>query len=125
MAAILIIDDDAQVRSVLRLMLTRQGHEVEEAENGVQGMAAFQRRPFALVFSDIFMPEKEGLETIREMRKLSPTLKIIAMSGGSGIGNADFLKIAGNLGADHTLHKPFDAQAVQAALLKLLGPSKS
>lgn len=121
MAAILLIDDNAQVRYVLRLMLSTLGHEVVEAEDGEHGLAAFQQRPTQLVFCDLFMPNKEGLETIRELRQFAPGVKIVAMSGGSGnFGKPDFLRMAQSLGADTTISKPFDVQVLRDMVARLL-----
>jgi DNA-binding response OmpR family regulator len=107
MALILVIDDDAALRDVVRRILTGAGHEVIEAENGVVGIEfAAARRP-TIAITDILMPEKEGIETIRELRRLKLGLKIIAMSGGSPNKGMLYLDAAKTLGADATLMKPF------------------
>jgi len=110
MARILIVDDEDMVRLTLRKFLETAGHEVFEAENGEKGLKAFQDQPADLVITDIIMPEKEGIETIVDLKKEVPDLPIIAISGGGRIGNMDFLEIAGKLGARHVLSKPFDRQ---------------
>jgi CheY-like chemotaxis protein len=121
MALILLIDDNNQVRATLRLMLESLGHEVEEAEDGQRGLEVFQQHPAPLVFCDLFMPNMEGLETIRKLRKLAPGVKIVAMSGGIGdFGKPDFLRMARSLGADATLPKPFDVQVLRETLEKFL-----
>jgi two-component system, chemotaxis family, chemotaxis protein CheY len=119
MATILLIEDNPQVRPILRMMLQMLGHQVAEAEDGNQGIAVFQQNPAAVVFCDLFMPEKEGLETIRELRTLAPTVKIVAMSGGPMLGGPDFLRMARSLGADATLSKPFDVQSLRETLERL------
>jgi two-component system chemotaxis response regulator CheY len=121
MATILLIDDNVQVRYVLRMMLSVLGHEVVEAEDGQHGLEAFQQRPAEVVFCDLFMPNKEGLETIRELRQLAPGVKIVAMSGGSAnFGKPDFLQMAQTFGADATLSKPFDVQVLRETVAQLL-----
>lgn len=123
MARILVIDDKAEIRKLLRISLSGAGHEVMEAKNGVEGLQRFQQTRPDLIMCDILMPEKEGFETIRELRVLDPGLKIIAMSG--GIPNADFdpLPIASLLGARATLAKPFDLSLLQSTVKRVLAES--
>lgn len=107
MARILVIDDDASVRMVVRAMLNRAGHKVAEAPDGQIGVAHYQALSPDLVLTDIIMPNQEGIETIIQLRRLEPPARIIAMSGGSRIGNADFLSMAAKLGAASVIAKPF------------------
>lgn len=117
MAKILIIDDEDQYRSTLKKMLEKAGYnEIEEAANGSAGLKIFQRHHFDLVITDIIMPEKEGIETIVELLRIDPRIKIIAMSGGGRIGPENYLELARHLGAGKTLAKPFK----QAELLQLV-----
>jgi CheY-like chemotaxis protein len=111
---ILVIDDDALVRQALMLVLESRGYEVQCAPEGRQGLRAYQKRRPDLVISDIIMPEMEGIETILELRILSPDCPIIAISGGGRFGKVDFLAVAKELGATATLSKPFE----QADLLQ-------
>lgn len=108
MAKILVIDDDDTVRLSVRLALEDAEHEVDEATNGAEGLDQLKSQLADLVVTDIFMPEKEGLETIDEIRRDYPQIKIIAISGGGRIDPQDYLEIARQLGADHVLFKPFD-----------------
>jgi len=114
MARILVVDDEELARFTIRDILETAGHEVAEAENGNEAISAHNANPFDLVITDIVMPEKEGLETIVELRHDHPKLKIIAISGGGGTRNEDYLKLttdllnlAEDLGADNILAKPF------------------
>jgi two-component system chemotaxis response regulator CheY len=119
MADILVIDDNDAVRSLMAQMLASAGHAVEEARNGVEGIAKFHARPPALVIADLFMPQKEGIETIRELRAHSPTLPIIAVSG--DIRSAGFfLKAAMALGATAALEKPFAKSDLLATVARCL-----
>jgi CheY-like chemotaxis protein len=106
-ADILIIDDEAPMRHLLRVILERSGHTVAEACNGAEGVRACAEWSFDLVLCDILMPEREGLETIRELRRTQPWLRIIAMSGGISNSSMDPLRMAALLGACATLPKPF------------------
>jgi DNA-binding NtrC family response regulator len=121
MAKILIIDDDDQMRSMLLQMLARAGHEVVEARNGMEGIALFRATPTELIITDLIMPEKEGIETIIELRKEFPEVRIIAISGGGKTGLLDFLPLAKRLGAARTLAKPFERHTLVEAVEEVLG----
>src|SRR4030095_5251414 len=94
MTRILLVDDDEQFRSMLSQSLKRAGYEVTEARNGSEGIDLYRDHPSDLIITDLIMPEKEGLETIREYRKSYPDAKIIAISGGSRNSSIDYLKMA-------------------------------
>jgi len=108
MVKCLIIDDDSLVRNTIVRILERKGHQVVTACDGRVGLKLFQQERPDVVVTDIIMPDKEGIETIREIRNLAPNAKIIAISGGARVGNVDFLAMAAKLGASETLCKPFD-----------------
>lgn len=108
MQKILVIDDNAVVRDTLVQMLEGEGYCVLSAEDGRRGLAVFRNERPDLVITDIIMPEKEGIETIRDIRGECPNAKIIAISGGGRIGNTDFLHIARQLGASDVVAKPLD-----------------
>lgn len=121
MQRILIIDDDHHILLMIKKMLERAGFEVDLASNGVEGLELFQRIQADLVITDIIMPEKEGLETIREMKRLQPELKIIAMSGGGKISADNYLETAKIFGASMVLEKPFSQKTMILAVSDLLG----
>jgi two-component system, chemotaxis family, chemotaxis protein CheY len=121
MSKILIIDDDPLVRSVIARVLRLEGHDLLVAVDGRRGVELFQSEHPELVITDIIMPEKEGLETIREIRAISPEAKIIAMSGGGRIGNADILAIAAEFGAREILGKPFEPSELTDSVQRCLG----
>src|SRR5258708_20407452 len=108
MTKILVIDDDAIVRETIIQILEDRGYQVVSAEDGKRGLASFRGEKPDLVITDIIMPEKEGIQTITEIRRERPDAKVIAISGGGRIGNTDFLKIAQKLGASDAIAKPFD-----------------
>jgi CheY-like chemotaxis protein len=107
MPKVLVIDDDGLVRDTIVRILARKGYDVIVATDGRRGVQMFCRERPDLVITDIIMPEKEGLETIREIRAVCSDAKIIAISGGARIGNMDFLEMAGKLGASEIIPKPF------------------
>ena len=120
MGKILVIDDDAQVRTYLRHLLEREGHEVHTADNGKTGTRAYRDTRPDLVVLDVIMPEQEGLETIRKLRAEAPGLKIIAISGGGQLVPETFLDVARRLGAARTLTKPFGRGEFLGAVDELL-----
>ena len=119
MALVLIIEDNPHTLATLREILVSEDHAVLEARNGKEGLALFQSRLPALVITDIIMPEKEGIETILELRRMAPACKIIAMSGGGFVGKTDFLALAKKAGADAVLEKPFGATQLLDAVAHL------
>jgi DNA-binding NtrC family response regulator len=120
MARILIIDDDESITSLLRMVLSRQGYEVVTAANGREGVKLFNSTPADLVISDILMPEMDGLEALKQLRQLSPNLKLIAVSGGGGRLKMDVLRVAELLGAAATFEKPYKIDALLASVRQLL-----
>jgi DNA-binding response OmpR family regulator len=121
MAQILIIEDDIQFRPMLEQMLTSQGYQVISSENGIQGMEQFRRHQPALVITDILMPEKDGIETILEIKRESPSTRIIAISGGRRSISPKFsLDSATLLGVDSVLAKPFTRQQLLDTIRNVL-----
>lgn len=120
MARILVVDDEPLICSMLDAVLTRAGHDVMIAGDGKQAIAMVEDGPVDLVIADIVMPEKDGLETITQLRKERPRLKIIAISGGSRVGNFDFLAMAERLGAAETFYKPLDNDELLKAVARCL-----
>ena len=110
MTRVLVIDDEELARFTVREILEGAGYEVAEAKNGNQGLAFQKAQPNDLVITDIIMPDKEGVETIIELKRDFPTLPIIAISGGGRTRNLDFLKLAEQYGAQKVLAKPFSEE---------------
>jgi CheY-like chemotaxis protein len=120
MARILIIDDEAMIRELLMEMLEREGYETITASDGKDGMRVYRENPADLIITDIIMPEKEGIETIMEIRRDFRDAKVIAMSGGGRIGSETYLQIAKAFGANGTLAKPFDRQELLKQVHEIL-----
>jgi CheY-like chemotaxis protein len=120
MAQVLLIDDDPKMRTTLRRILESAGHAVLEAGNGREGLSLFQSRAFDVVVTDIIMPEKEGIETIIELRRTARGSRILAISGGGHAGKVDFLAVAKKLGADLVLQKPIRAAELLRAVATLV-----
>lgn len=127
MAHILIIDDDAGVRDVLKRFLERFGYTVSAASSGREGLKLAQQLPPDIIITDIFMPEMDGLEVILEIRKRNPHrfggIPVIAMSGGMltlGAKSISFLQQAKAFGAARVFPKPLDFAGIQSAVQELL-----
>jgi len=120
MARILVIDDDEQVRLMIRAMLERIGHQVVEAPDGVVGLQIFHDCPADLVITDIVMPQKGGIATIYELLREYPDLRIIALSGGGASRGTDYLAIARQIGASRTISMPVDMEELTEAVGELL-----
>lgn len=121
MANILIVDDDKQIRSMLKQMLEREGHQVNTACDGVQALSAMLQKIPDLVITDLIMPEKEGLELIRELRRYYPDLKIVVITGGSRlIKPGGYLNTARLLGANLSFQKPIERKEFVSSINNLL-----
>ena len=116
MARILVIDDEYDIRIALRKMLEYAGYEVIEASNGREGIQVFTQNAVDLIITDILMPEKDGVEILRELRADYPSVKIIAISGRGH----EYLPIAREFGAFSTLFKPFQQSDVLKAVAEAL-----
>ena len=114
MATILVMDDEAPIRALLRSALESAGHEVMVAADGRAGLALYRETPADLVIADILMPELSGLETIMELTREFLNVKVIAITGApSEDGLLDHAKL---LGARRTLRKPFGLQDLLSAV---------
>jgi DNA-binding response OmpR family regulator len=120
MKQILIIDDEPQIRSMLKMMLEREGFNVIVASDGKEGMKIFEKEPVDLVITDLIMPEKEGIEVIQELRKNNSNLPIIAISGGGKNSPDTYLNIAKLLGANAIFEKPVAKEKLIDAVNKAL-----
>jgi two-component system, chemotaxis family, chemotaxis protein CheY len=125
MPSILLIDDEESFRAVLKVSLEQMGHTVVAAKDGREGVASYSKGTFDLVITDLIMPDKEGIETIMDLRKLNPAVKIIAMSGGGRVTSVDYLQIARQVGAKKILAKPFLYEEIKEAIEQLTEPAAS
>ena len=121
MARILVIEDDEMVRELLQEILARAGYEVAQAPDGEVGIRLYRNEPADVVITDLVMPNKEGIETIMEMRRDFPDVKIIAISGGGHSSPTRHLDMAKQLGAQRTLAKPFLPHDILNAVRELVG----
>ena len=120
MARILIIDDEAMIRDLLVNILERQGYETITASGGKDGIKIYRENPTDLIITDLLMPEKDGLETIMDLRREFHDVKIIAMSGGGKVDPETYLQIAKTMGAIETIAKPFDRKELLKTIREIL-----
>jgi len=116
MPGILIVEDDKELREMLKTSLIRNKYTVIEAIDGKDAISHFKPSIIDLVITDIIMPEEDGLKVIMKLREFKPKLKIIAISGGGKAGPGSYLKLAKALGADTVFSKPF---SVNDLILKI------
>jgi CheY-like chemotaxis protein len=105
---ILVVDDNEDLRTTIQALLQADGFEVAVAADGEAALVLNRSRPADVVITDLFMPDKDGIETIIELKKLYPNIKIVAMSGWTSTQGSDYLQVAREIGAAVTLQKPFD-----------------
>ena len=110
MASVLVIEDERNLRNIVCSILRQAGHDVVEVEDGCEVTEEILNQDLDLVITDILMPEKEGIQTIIELHRNNPQLKIIGMSGGGMDGPEHYLDMAKEFGADDTLQKPFSKE---------------
>jgi len=113
---VLVIDDDAQIRDLLRQALEESGYEVRDACDGDLGIKSYRENPTDLVITDIIMPDKEGLETIMDFKREFKDVKIFAISGGGAVDPEEYLRMAKKIGALKTFVKPFSMREIIAAV---------
>jgi len=131
MGSILIIDDEQDIRDALLMVLESVGHDVKVASNGDEAVELQRREPADLIITDIIMPGKDGVDTIKEIRQEFPGTRIIAISGGGGVKSADYvpqaitttayLAAAKQAGADMVITKPFERKDLIQAVADMFG----
>lgn len=125
MTHILVIEDDPLIQIVYQQWLERAGYQVSLASEGGEALKRFKQLSPDLVITDLIMPGMEGIETIIELRKLQPSLKIVAVSGGGLMAPNGYLLLAGSVGANRTLIKPVERHVLLDAVKELIDPSGS
>ena len=118
---VLVIEDDEDFRNLVLRWFRNCGIDAAGAANGAQGLAMQRAQPAAVIVTDIFMPEVEGIQTIHDLRREFPEARIIAMSGRNPRMKFDVFKVARELGAVRTFKKPFRFEELMAAVRELAG----
>lgn len=118
-ARILVVDDDPDVRRSLRLVLETAGYSVAEARNGADALRSHHAAAADVVVTDLFMPDTDGFELIRELRAHFPVVKIVAVSGGAPRMKQDYLEAARLTGVDAALRKPVEVDELLKTLRAL------
>ncbi len=120
MTRILVVDDEEPIRGLLRQAFEMNGYDVVEASNGSEAVRIFREDEIDLVITDIIMPNKEGLESIMDLKEIDPDVKIIAMSGGGRLEPHSYLQMASKFGAKKVFPKPLSITLLLAAVKELL-----
>jgi CheY-like chemotaxis protein len=120
MSGVLIVEDDMDLREMLKMSLLRSGFTVLEAKNGKDAITHFKPALTDLVVTDLIMPEEDGLKVVIKLRELKPSIKIIAISGGGKVGPGSYLNLAKALGADAIYSKPFSINDLTTKIEQLL-----
>lgn len=121
MAGILLVEDDNDLRAMLKSSLERKRYTVIEASNGREALQKFKPLLTDLVITDLLMPEQDGIGLIMEVKKLRPDIKVIAISGGGKAGPSNYLSIAETLGADAVFAKPFSLASLMDKVTSIIG----
>ncbi len=124
MPGILIVEDEKDLREMLKISLTRHKFTVFEAENGKDAIIHFKPTITDLIVTDLIMPDEDGLKVIIKLKELKPSIKIIAISGGGKAGPGSYLNLAKALGADAIYSKPFSINELIAKIQELLNVEK-
>ncbi|MBH0199304.1 MAG: response regulator [Nitrospira sp.] len=123
MPSVLVVDDEDQVRQLIRESLEQAGYTVQEARDGKDGLDQYRKQPADVIIMDMMMPDQDGLESILILRREFPAARVIAITGGSDmIGILNFLDVAKMMGARRTLYKPFELHALLDAVSAELAP---
>jgi CheY-like chemotaxis protein len=122
MACILLVEDDHDLREMLRTSLVRRKYIVSEASNGKEALLRFKPAMTDLVITDLIMPDEDGLKVIMKIKEIKPEIKIIAISGGGKAGPGNYLDLAKILGADEIFSKPFSINDLMKKIEIMLSP---
>jgi CheY-like chemotaxis protein len=121
MSHILVIDDEETIRAIIRLVLEKDGHKVDEAENGGSGLKLVELHPYDLVITDMIMPDVDGIEVISSLKKNHPQIKTIVITGGSVMNEKEYLmKIGTLMNVNCVLPKPFRPEELLATVKEVL-----
>ena len=120
---VLVVDDSADIRGMLQAQLEMEGFDVATAPDGARALALLGRQRADLIITDLFMPDKDGIETILEIREKYPAVQIVAMSGWDSRQGSDYLKVAREIGAVRTVKKPFELTDIVKIVRDLMPPS--
>ena len=117
---ILIVDDEAAIRKMVRVILGGDLYDFGEAANGLDAQALMEKQKFDLIITDVIMPDCDGIELVMAVRQKQRDIKIIVMSGGGRVRAGHYLELAGKLGAARMLEKPFDTVTLRQTVQELL-----
>ena len=120
--SILVVDDEGSICTLVQIALEREGYNVEVVVDGFKASRKLRGQNYDLLITDLLMPDRDGLELIREAKREYPRMRIIAMSGGGRVGREQYLKLAKGMGADAILTNPFLPRDLCSAVDNVLVP---
>jgi CheY-like chemotaxis protein len=120
MAHVLVVDDNADVREVVRRVITKLGHEVWEAGDGAEALRLLESTRFDLIISDVYMADMDGMELLVRVQQLERNVPVVVISGGGYAPREEVLKMAAACGAVATLDKPFTLEQLRDTVVPLL-----
>ena len=120
MAGIMIVEDDRDLREMLKISLLKMKYTVIEASNGKEALLHFKPGITDMVITDLIMPDEDGLKVIMKIKEIKPSTKVIAISGGGKAGPGNYLSLARALGADEVFSKPFSVHDLLKKIEELL-----
>jgi len=121
MPGVLIVEDDEDLREMIKISLIKNKYTVLEAGDGKEAITKFKPSITDLIITDIIMPQEEGLKVIMKIREIKPEIKIIAISGGGKAGPGSYLNVAKALGANAVFSKPFSINDLLNKVKELVG----
>ncbi len=122
MAHVLVVDDDADVRNVVRRVVTKLGHRVWDVSDGQEALRLLETSAMDLIISDVYMADMDGMELLVRIRQLDLDVPVVVISGGGFRSKKEVLEMATACGAVATLDKPFTVEALRKTLEPLLPP---
>lgn len=123
MPHVLVIDDDPQIRELWVDVLSEGGVDTSQAANGVEGVRLAAQNDYDVIVTDLLMPDKDGIETLMEIKSTNPTAKIVVISGSGQVMGGALMDVARELGAEEVLTKPVDIDRFYAVVAGLAGHS--
>ena len=120
MAHVLVVDDEADVRSFLRKVITKLGHHVSDVGDGAEALRLLDLIRFDLIISDVYMADMDGMELLVRIRQREYNVPVVVISGGGYKSREEVLKMAAACGAAATLDKPFTVEQLRDTLEPLL-----
>ena len=123
MAHVLVVDDDDDVRAVVRKVVAKLGHQVWDVADGAEALKVIETTPVDLIISDVYMADMDGMELLVRIQQLDLHVPVVVISGGGYKAKDEILKMAAACGAVATLDKPFTVEELRETVEPFLSPA--